>query len=458
MLRQWQAECIKLAISRYKSGQKHFLAQATPGAGKTIMSAYLSKEMIDTGNVDLVLCISPSVNVASGFTTTFKNVLKRAFDGKLGSLGLSITYQSLQHISHDFWDMLSNYRVLTIIDEIHHCSGETAANANSWGEQLLLKVQKSSTYTLALTGTPWRSDQVAIALSSYTDPEGRIVCDYQYTLKQAISDRVCRKPKLVLVDNEQLHFSDHIETINYQSIQALLSDRKSSYLSVLHNADALSHILKQANKKLVQIKITNHNAAGLVVAASVAHAKVIQHFIANVLNQSSVLVSYQDPDAQKKISQFKNSSINWIVSIGMVSEGTDIPRLQVCCYLSNIRTELYFRQVLGRVLRSTNSPNQDAWFYTFAEQNLINFAEEIERDIPNSCLFMKKNGQLDQNNEHKSLMLFSERRQLAKESQTALLTWGHNTDYSEQNDPDSNSKHLTLGQFRERVIEAYAAV
>ena len=32
----------------------------------------------------------------------------------------------------------------------------------------------------------------------------------------------------------------------------------------------------------------------------------------------------------------------------MISEGTDIPRLQLCCYLSRIRTELHYRQVLGR--------------------------------------------------------------------------------------------------------------
>ena len=35
----------------------------------------------------------------------------------------------------------------------------------------------------------------------------------------------------------------------------------------------------------------------------------------------------------------------------MISEGTDIPRLRVCCHLSRIRTELRYRQVLGRILR-----------------------------------------------------------------------------------------------------------
>ncbi|MDV2323026.1 diguanylate cyclase, partial [Vibrio cholerae] len=33
MLRKWQSDCIEAAIKKYQSGSKHFLTQATPGAG-----------------------------------------------------------------------------------------------------------------------------------------------------------------------------------------------------------------------------------------------------------------------------------------------------------------------------------------------------------------------------------------------------------------------------------------
>ncbi|MFT4929206.1 MAG: superfamily II DNA or RNA helicase, partial [Phenylobacterium sp.] len=52
--------------------------------------------------------------------------------------------------------------------------------------------------------------------------------------------------------------------------------------------------------------------------------------------------------------------IQWVVSVGMISEGTDIPRRQVCCHLSRVKTELDFRQVLGRILRVNDATNQDA--------------------------------------------------------------------------------------------------
>ncbi|MBF4232960.1 diguanylate cyclase, partial [Vibrio anguillarum] len=76
--------------------------------------------------------------------------------------------------------------------------------SNVWGQQVLTKVQGLATYTLAMSGTPWRSDSLPIVMSEYSDPEGQILVDYQYTLQQAIVDKVCRSPKLVLVDNEHL--------------------------------------------------------------------------------------------------------------------------------------------------------------------------------------------------------------------------------------------------------------
>ncbi|EOG7723509.1 DEAD/DEAH box helicase family protein, partial [Vibrio parahaemolyticus] len=36
MLRPWQNDCIETAVNKFASGSKHFLTQATPGAGKTL--------------------------------------------------------------------------------------------------------------------------------------------------------------------------------------------------------------------------------------------------------------------------------------------------------------------------------------------------------------------------------------------------------------------------------------
>jgi len=102
----------------------------------------------------------------------------------------------------------------------------------------------------------------------------------------------------------------------------------------------------------------------------------------NEFNQSGVIVTYRHDDPLNEITRFRTSDTQWIVSVGMVSEGTDIPRLQVCCHLSHIKTELYFRQVLGRILRISDAENQEAWLYTIAESQLSCFAERIAEDLP----------------------------------------------------------------------------
>ncbi|HBO7067585.1 TPA: diguanylate cyclase, partial [Pseudomonas aeruginosa] len=68
---------------------------------------------------------------------------------------------------------------------------------------------------------------------------------------------------------------------------------------------------------------------------------------------------------------------------------TDIPRLQVCCYLSRIRTELHYRQVLGRVLRRTGESDHQAWLFMLAEPTLQGFAERISDDLPDDLAVLK---------------------------------------------------------------------
>jgi superfamily II DNA or RNA helicase len=66
----------------------------------------------------------------------------------------------------------------------------------------------------------------------------------------------------------------------------------------------------------------------------------------------------------------------------MISEGTNIPRLQVCCHLTNIKTEMHFRQILGRILRMTGSKNQEALMYMPAEPKLLEYAYRVKQDVP----------------------------------------------------------------------------
>ena len=46
-LRQWQADCIEIALTNYTRDISHFLALATPGAGKTMMASELAQQLLN---------------------------------------------------------------------------------------------------------------------------------------------------------------------------------------------------------------------------------------------------------------------------------------------------------------------------------------------------------------------------------------------------------------------------
>ncbi|MEZ9444053.1 DEAD/DEAH box helicase family protein [Vibrio sp. 10N.222.54.F12] len=456
MLRQWQAECSEKALHKYSSSQQHFFCQATPGAGKTVLAATVTSRLLEENMIDLVLCFAPSLTVSSGIKKTFSQILNCTFNGGLGSIGRSLTYQSISSLDGEFWQTLRNHRVFVVFDEIHHCSGTEIENANVWGQQVLTKIQGLATYTLALSGTPWRSDSLPIVLGEYSDPDGILLVDYQYTLKKAIADKVCRAPKIVLVDNEHLTVTNDDKAESFSSILDMIKQTKTSYQSVIHNQDAMEYLLGLGCKKLAEIRSQSPGAGGLVVAASVQHAQTIKKVLSEKYTQSVSIVTYRHDEPLAEIERYRQNDTQWIVSVGMISEGTDIPRLQVCCHMSSVKTELYFRQVLGRILRVNGATNQQAWLFTFAEQSLIEYAERIDQDIPESCMYAKWERFAEADPDSKRNRLSEQGLLEEREEIGSKLVWNSTTSSTEDIDGALGAfDELRLGAFRQRVISAF---
>lgn len=381
-LRKWQAACINDALTKYINGATHFLTLATPGAGKTVMASELANKLLSGNHVDLVICFSPSSLVAKDFGESLQEITQMQFDGKMGAKGNSLTYQSLQYLDDLFWQLFNRFRVFVIFDEIHHCAGSNLDNANAWGEQIILNIQNKAKYTLALTGTPWRSDEAPIVLSNYFHSTNKISCDYVYGLADALRDDVCRMPQIVAVDNSNISVVNDEETKTFSNFKDLLAQSTISYQHIIENEKVIKYVISSAHKKLKNIRSLNPDAAGLIVASSVGHATKIAALMKAWFNENSTVVTYRESDSTSIIQQFRHSTSKWIISVGMISEGTNIPRLQVCCHLTNIKTEMHFRQILGRILRVTDSKNQDAIMYMPAEPKLLEYAYRIRQDVP----------------------------------------------------------------------------
>lgn len=278
-LRSWQSGCIERALKAYRNGQRHFLSVATPGAGKTVMASALADRLFRADEIDLVICLTPSQAVRTSFEIDLARLTGLSMTGGLGSHGSVMTYQAMRHLPQHYWKLLSSHRVLVIFDEIHHCGGADDTPGNSWGEAVLNQLHDRACYTLSLSGTPWRSDELPVAFARYSRPDGRLEPDFVYSLAQAIQERVCRLPQIIVIDNDGIAVRksapEKPTTAIYHGIQELLSEADLPYQMLLENSALLSHVLLRAISQLKLVQKSAPRAAGLIVASSIEHAHVI---------------------------------------------------------------------------------------------------------------------------------------------------------------------------------------
>jgi superfamily II DNA or RNA helicase len=185
----------------------------------------------------------------------------------------------------------------------------------------------------------------------------------------------------------------------------------------------------------------------------------IKRLLEQTFNQTVQLVSYREKNPQAIIEQFRHGKAQWIVSIGMISEGTDIPRLHVCCHITTIRTELYFRQVLGRVLRVRAADNSSEGFlFTFAEPQLKRFACSIQNELPLFDVLRKsklppKSGPVGEEKSEPSIPKNNENDMLLEVGEKSPETAG-----GRGPEDKSDFNWSFKGLFREEIIRALSQI
>jgi len=346
-LRQWQKD----ALDDFKSSNANdFLTVATPGAGKTTFALTAARVTLPNLIGRLVVVV-PTKHLKqqwfeSGLNFGFNLEQNWTAGQTLPSdvHGVITTYSQVSMDPSAFFELSQGGFV--ILDEIHHAGDE-----KTWGNGIKAAFDAASR-RLCLSGTPFRSDTQAIPFVKYDSSEA--VADFEYGYKNALTDgRVVRPvyfPRFggamewTSPDGSLMSasFDDHL-VINEanQRLRAALS----------LDGDWLPSVLAEANERLSHIRKSHPDAGGLVIAVDQEHARSIAGLIKKRFGISPKVVVSEDPQASKNISKFAKSKEPWLVSVRMVSEGVDIPRLRVGVYATTTTTELFFRQAVGRLVR-----------------------------------------------------------------------------------------------------------
>ena len=147
----------------------------------------------------------------------------------------------------------------------------------------------------------------------------------------------------------------------------------------------LSPVIQAADAELQKLRRhSDPTAGGLIVAMDQDHARHVAGTVVAITGATVRVAVSDDPSSSRTIERFAQGRDRWLVAVNMVSEGVDIPRLRVGVYATNVQTEMYFRQVVGRFVRMQSGMplSQRAYLYLPRDPRLVEYAESIkaERD------------------------------------------------------------------------------
>ena len=380
-LRAWQQSA---AAAVFDHAGEAFLASATPAAGKTTFGLHVAHRMLAEGRVARVAVVAPTTHIcrqwaldAARYGISLEpNRSNAAGPEPRDRHGVAVTYATVAAGAAVHRRRCAERPTLLIADEPHHM-GEDA----TWGRSTIEAFAKAR-FRLLLSGTPFRSDSTPIPWVNY-DEDGVSRADYGYGYTQALVDGVCRPVTFHTYGGDMEWVSDgRVRRADFDVVLPAAEAARRLRTALDPDGDWIAHVLRDADDQLRELRAGTHpDAGGLVVAIDKEHAETLADRLARITGERPDIVHSDAADASARIARFSAGSAPWLVSVLMVSEGVDIPRLRVGVYATTARTELFFRQVIGRFIRRTPAPkDQMSHVFLPSDQKLKALATQIEEE------------------------------------------------------------------------------
>lgn len=385
--RDWQQACMDRFIAQFESGVggKHFAVEATMGAGKSSMAAWMADYMLSDESglftVDHVLCLVPwkSIQGKLNVKTNEMSGMLDKFDREFGidarlrffSSDRRQVRQPLPHceatitLYHEVCNEQAvetlrmwkegGWRFALICDEIHH----TNETDGTWGEYIS-QIAEEAECVICMSGTWFRSDEQPIKFIEYGDDEKPRV-DFRYSYSEGIRDGVVRDAGCQYFDATVSLLNRDTNT-TYEKKVSELETRKETAASMKEVLDPKGECIREmvltAHSDLLRLRRRFPDAGYLYVCRPGKDANQEDRYIHQVVStvkqltgEHPVCVTHHDRDAQAKIDSFAGGNLPYLIAVNMISEGCDIPRLRGVVFCRYTESEMLFRQIVGRAVR-----------------------------------------------------------------------------------------------------------
>jgi len=354
--REWQQRMLQSWINR-PIDSKGYLAVCAPGSGKTSAALMIVRRWLNGARDRKVIIVVPSKNLQ----LSWRDIANKFFQinletedcssNKHGFHGSVTTYQGVSSAHEYIRKRVSQSDTMVIFDEVHHCS-----DRNDWGG----KLNNAFGYAcevLMLSGTPWRTDKHPISFATYGS-DGLVKADFTFTYPEARQAGHIRRPSFSF---EAGKVTEVVQNRSYVvSLDVPEDDQTDFRLTPLVATDDgyIRRLIEKGHNALKQARQQRPQAGGIIMCIDIPHAQRVAALVKKITGDEAVIIC-SDPEIENStVDQFRKSDAPWLVTVKKVSEGTDIPRLEVLVWLTNVVSGTFFHQAVGRVIRK-QSTNDD---------------------------------------------------------------------------------------------------
>ena len=322
-LREYQTTALKEIKSSFKEGYKAPLLVLPTGAGKTIIFSELAKEFINSGKKVLILVHRREllqqacnkldlINVKYGIISAG---FKKAGLKNNQNLQVASVYTLYRNIHNELFEP-----DIIIFDEAHHVA------AGTW-VKIIEKYNQA--LKVGVTATPIRLDNKP--LGKYFD---HLIQGVQ--VQELVNNNYLCNHKV---------FAGNVQP-NLSKLKFKRGDYKKQDLKkVMDQPFITGDAVEQYKKHLL-------GKPAIAFCVDIDHAKKVQSQFVSQGVKSEVLTGEMSiSERDIVLNKLRNNEINVVVSVDIISEGTDLPCVTGAILLRPTNSEALYMQQVGRILR-----------------------------------------------------------------------------------------------------------
>jgi superfamily II DNA or RNA helicase len=374
--RAWQAEALPDVLAALRAGE-FATVSAAPGAGKTLFTGWVYRNLAKTGDVARVVVFVPNANLRTQWADDIKtlNIFldTRGTTERRNRDGVALTYHALsdpkqvQQIIDDATDLPT----LFVLDEVHHLARGQGGEAGAWAlaiARIVGDVRRPLYPVLNLSGTLFRSnksERISTIRYRAAGDQVETEADYTVTAGRLIDEHQLRHIKVLGFDADmKVHAVDlarsahaGAETIRAVDLDGENKLRSGILAGMVRSPQYIKGILTETVTRLGDASVALESAPvkGLVIADGIGHAEQVYEQLAQITGSRHAFMAHgQMSSAEGEIQRFRKSTGQAVmVAVQKITEGFNVPDICVLTYLRTWKAPLFVNQMVGRAMRPT---------------------------------------------------------------------------------------------------------